>query len=190
MSAVTDLSRDLLQDRPANSTEPVVQRHIKAAEQGTMFPPKPQWTQQPSPSPVPGSHRALNEPLPKASGGFSHASSASIGIVFLPPQWPNQLWEHPLLLLPALYSGPRRRRDTTEKAHAFTSAFARIQRRNSNCSDMHACAHVSMTTSSSTPCLPLRGTLLRMWEREISVRNSLGLTTVLQTGRRGAEVQV
>lgn len=75
---------------------------------------------QPSP---PGYNKPWISSHPKASGGFSHASRASMGIVFLPPQWPNQLWEHFLLLLRPFYSRPAQtlpglnRGGTGEKRH-------------------------------------------------------------------------
>lgn len=83
------------------------------------------------------SHQALNKLLPKASGGFSHASRASMGIVFLPPQWPNQLWGHSLLLSWPFYSRPaqtllglNRGGTGREKAHAFTSASHAYKEKN------------------------------------------------------------
>lgn len=101
-------------------------------------------------APIPAGRIKLGiSPLPKASGGFNHASTASMGIVFLlltmakstvgalsPP------------LLPLLFSprsdlaGAERRRDVREKAHAFTFASHTYkEKKKSNCSDMHACAH-------------------------------------------------
>lgn len=99
-----------------------------------------------------GSHQAVKKLLPKASGGFSRASGASMGIVFLPPQWPNRrcvcAWRGkeggkeragvrvvvvgggvlssypaPFLLSPcSALAGAAQGRDRREKAHAFTSA--------------------------------------------------------------------
>ena len=105
------------------------------------------WT--PISAPIPaGQIKLWISPLPKASGGFHHGSTASMGIVFLlltmakstvgalsPP------------LLPLLFSpcsdlaGAEQRRDAREKAHAFTSASHTYKEKKSNCSDMHACAH-------------------------------------------------
>lgn len=100
---------------------------------------------QPSP---PGRTEPWISSLPKASRGFSHASRASIGIVFLPPQWPNQLWEHVLLLFaPFLLALLRPRWGWTEerKGTCLHVRFTRTQREKSNCSDMHACAHAGMS---------------------------------------------
>lgn len=129
---------------------------------------------QPSPA---GHIKLWISSLPKASGGFSHASRASMGIVFLPPQWPNQLWGHFLLLSCPFYSRPcsdlagaAQGRDGREKAHAFTSASHAHKERNQiaqTCTHahMHVWAHACSLTDTHTPHLIQRGITMRMCER-------------------------
>lgn len=109
------------------------------------------WT--PIFAPIPAGHIKLwMSPLPKASGGFNHASAASMGIVFLlltmakstvgalsPP------------LLPLLFSprsdlaGSEQRRDAREKAHAFTSTSHTYKEEKKN-QIAQTCTHAHMHT--------------------------------------------
>lgn len=135
---------------------------------------------QPSP---PGHIKPWISSLPKASGGFSHASRASMGIVFLPPQWPNQLWEHFLLLLRPFYSRPAQtlpglnRGGTGEKRHmpsrplrTHTKGKIKLLRH----ARMRTCTYDRMlahSTHSHTPHLIPRGITMRMSEKKENRRD-------------------
>lgn len=147
---------------------------------------------QPSP---PGHIKPWISPLPKASGGFSHASRASMGIVFLPPQWPNQLWEHFLLLSRPFYSRPAQtlpglnRVGQERKGTCLHVRFTHIQREKSNCSDMHACAHAHMSACLHTPHTSFNAKSVwkegKHWIVGHRKENTSSWTTVLQMTNRG-----
>lgn len=116
--------------------------------------------------------------LPKASGGFSHASRASMGIVFLPPQWPNQLWGHFLLLSCPFYSCPAQtlpglhRGGTGEKRHmpsrplhTHTKREIKLLRHARMRTCTYECMLAHWHTHTHTPHLIQRGITMRMCER-------------------------
>lgn len=114
--------------------------------------------------------------LPKASGGLSRASRASMEIVFLPLTIVKStvgVLSPPLApLLFRLCSDlaeAERRRDGREKAHAFTSASHAHKEKKSNCSDMHTCAYertLAHDARSRTPRLMAkRGNNENMWKK-------------------------
>ena len=113
--------------------------------------------------------------LPKASVGFSHASTASMGIVFLPPQWPNQLWEHFLLLLRSFYSHPAQtlpglnRGGWGEKRHMPSRPLRMHTKRKIKLlrhARMRTRTNERMTAFNTHSHTPHRGNKRNMWQKK------------------------
>lgn len=151
-------------------------------------------------APVPAGHiKPWISPLPKASGGFNRASTASMGIVFpLLTMAKSTVGALSPPLLPLLFStrsdlaGAEQRRDGREKAHAFTSASHTHKEKKNQIAQTRVHAHTFTLTHTYARHLIQRGTTMRMCEKKENGEksgcwkgNTFGLGAAAQMTHRG-----